>query len=267
MILCASSGETHSSASRTSAFRLDLRDGPIALRGRVDVFVDHDTIGILARDLIRAVGGFRVDHAKDVVGPFDAFHAAGQPIAGALPVRSPRVDVVLLEYIAVHPDFRGHGIGSALLRAETPRWNQDTTLVLAEVEDPRGHQPSQYGDPTARLRLYDNVGARLLPLRYFQPALRPDVARVPDMLLLALGDRPDEAECSAVVGFLDEYFTGTEGAEAVRRDADYLALRQAASAWPSGRIPLLPLARLGELPTPGNASPGNAPPGVTAPEG
>ena len=95
--------------------------------------------------------------------------------------------------------------------------------MLAEVEDPTRHEGSAaHGDPTARLRFYRRMGARILPLPHVQPALRPGGERVRGLLLLALrasGDRLAGVESDGtwlvpaepLRAFLEQYFTEAEG--------------------------------------------------------
>lgn len=93
--------------------------------------------------------------------------------------------VYLVSYLAARPGMRGRGIGTLLMDRLRSWWEaRDANVVFAEVEDPRYHKPSQYGDPVARLRFYERLGARVLALPYTQPQARPGVGRVPGVLLL-----------------------------------------------------------------------------------
>jgi len=174
----------------------------------------------------------------------------GEAVAGMFGEQLPTSGVVLLGYAAVRPDLRGSGIGSTLLAAEIPRWRARAggSLFLAEVDDPRFHPPDSYGDPTARLRLYDRLGAHLLPVPHVQPELRPTSGRVRGMLLISLGSQRDSVAADDVGRFLDEYYEICEGTEVLRSDPEYLALRQRVSGWPGGRMPLWPVSRFPDLP-------------------
>jgi len=138
----------------------------------------------------------------------------------------PASGVLLLEYLAIAPGGRGGGIGTRLLQHALDAWRTDLDpwLVVAEVEDPAVHTGSEaHGDPAARLRFYKRHGARVLPLPYAQPALRPGGHRVPGLLLLALcasGDRLAGVDADGrwhvptapLRAFLTEYWTASEGA-------------------------------------------------------
>ena len=76
-----------------------------------------------------------------------------------------------------------------MLRAAKDAWTEELSprLIVAEVEDPRKFTGSAaFGDPAARVRFYE-AARRALPLPYLQPALGPDTARVPGLLLMVLG--------------------------------------------------------------------------------
>lgn len=108
----------------------------------------------------------------------------------------PSDNVMLLTWLAVGPAGRGQGVGSALVRAALADWQErfDPLLVLGEVEDPAYHAGSAAtGDPAARLRFYQRLGARRIELPFVMPRVAPDQPRVDHMLLLALGGRALEA--------------------------------------------------------------------------
>lgn len=146
----------------------------------------------------------------------------------------PTTGVLLLAYLAVAPGGRGGGVGGTLLDRALDAWRTelDPWLVVAEVEDPAQHTGSDaHGDPTARLRFYRRHGARVIPLRYAQPAMRPGGNRVPGLLLLALcasGDRLSGVEADGrwlvptapLRAFLEQYFTASEGAPPTGREWD-----------------------------------------------
>ena len=174
----------------------------------------------------------------------------GDPLAAA--VGDFIGDVALLGYLATSRGSRSAGLGGELLDAAVQRWRARTrrgasaiSLVVAEVEDPRHHDPDPVrGDPARRLGFYARHGARRLDLPYVQPALRAETEKVAGMLLLVLA--ADEALVSAdgtrlastrgLARFLDDYVGALSGAD----DPDYRRLRRAAEA-PDG-IRLLPLA-------------------------
>ncbi|WP_322777948.1 GNAT family N-acetyltransferase [Frankia sp. Cas4] len=184
------------------------------------------------------------------LGPGALVFDGETPLGGMLGEIYPRSGVLLLSYIAVRPEARGRGIGQTLLTDVIPRWRAaiGPSLVIAEIEDPRFHQPNVYGDPDARLRLYHRTGSTLVPMPFFQPSLRPDVPRVFDMLLICLGETAQTVSAKIVSVFLDEYFELCEGSEVLTADPDYQVLRQFCQRGDDGRLPLWPLDRVAEIP-------------------
>ncbi|HEY5855919.1 MAG TPA: GNAT family N-acetyltransferase [Aldersonia sp.] len=128
--------------------------------------------------------------------------------------------VLLESYVAVRPGLRGSGIGTKMVQATVQGWIKrfDPMLVVGEVEDPRHYFVSRYGDPVARLRFYSRLGGKVLPLPYFQPALRDGCDRVYNLLLMTfvVSPRclvgPDLVRASTVETFLQENIVASEGA-------------------------------------------------------
>ncbi|RBQ15200.1 hypothetical protein DP939_36990 [Spongiactinospora rosea] len=172
----------------------------------------------------------------------------GEPVAGALGSHYRASGILLLDYLATRAQARGRGLGSALIDRVRREWvpRERPVAVLAEVEDPGLHPVTPFGDPVARLRMYERTGWSLLPLAYFQPALAPGLPRVRGMFLLCLDPPGGTVPASAVTAFLDAYMTGCEGAEAARSDPEFLALREQATAF-GADIPLWPLSRASEV--------------------
>lgn len=151
--------------------------------------------------------------------------------------------VLLLAYLAVAPAGRGTGVGTRLVREVLPVWHREVlnALVLAEVDDPRYWPGGAYeGDPRARLRFYERHGARLVPIDYFQPSLRPGSDRVEGMLLIRLDTSAGQPP-GLLAAFLSEYFSVCEG-PTVLGDPAVAALLSAAAdvdlddgMWPLSR--------------------------------
>ena len=96
---------------------------------------------------------------------------------------------VMLDYFATRPGGRGKGVGSRMLAAllELIRERDRPQLILAEVEHPDYHDAHEtFGDPRARLRFYDRLGARVIDVPYFLGPVEPDADALHGMLLLAL---------------------------------------------------------------------------------
>ncbi|MGH3831328.1 MAG: hypothetical protein ACRDRS_12930 [Pseudonocardiaceae bacterium] len=165
------------------------------------------------------------------------------PVAGIVTEDYLRGRVLLVTYLVVAATARGGGIGARLLSEVTQR-RAPTPLILAEIEDPRCFAASDAGDPVARVRFYDRIGSRLLPLPYAQPSLRPGSPRVDEMLLITIGAPGPDIDGALVTAFLDEYYSLCEGEDVVRTDPAYLAMRAAALGDEHSRLPLLPLSAL-----------------------
>ena len=144
------------------------------------------------------------------------------------------------------------GTGGLLMKAVTEVWGSQVgpSLFVMEVEDPR-HYGSDHarGDPEARVRFYERLGARTVPVPYFQPALGPAGQRVPHLLLMVFGGTEAPPGTQRLDGktvelFLTEYLEESEGP--VRSDDTETQRMLAACRSPGG----LPLLRVRDLPAP-----------------
>jgi GNAT superfamily N-acetyltransferase len=149
-----------------------------------------------------------------------AFDEAGLIIGGIIGDWFAQCRVILISYLAARPGFRGRGIGKQLMSEVLSAWTSHfgAVLVVAEVEDPRFYQADEcHGDPEARLRLYAGLGARILRIPYFQPALSAQQPRVRNLFLMVFSaDRSVMRENSSIDAatlrsFIEEYLASTEG--------------------------------------------------------
>ena len=140
--------------------------------------------------------------------------------------------VLLLSYLAVRPDLRGRGIGTALMSTlrrvgtRTP----PSGCAVGEVHDPRMWSDVPGDDPLSRLRLYERLGARVLGVPFVQPALddglaphpRLPAARVPHRLADRDHGRGRCAVPADLVGrFVRRYYEIAEDSPSpIRRRAD-----------------------------------------------
>jgi GNAT superfamily N-acetyltransferase len=176
--------------------------------------------------------------------------AGGAIAGGAVGDLFQRSNVLLLSYLAVPPAGRGAGVGGTLMKAVTGVWGSRhrPALLVMEVEDPCHHAAdAAHGDPVARIRFYERLGARTLPLPYFQPALGPGGHRVPHMVLMVFGGTAAPPGTQRVDGEVVEHFLTQylEDCEGPLRPDDTAAQRLLAACRHPGGLPLL---RVDELP-------------------
>ena len=177
----------------------------------------------------------------------------GTIVGGAVVDWFARSHVLLLSYIAVLPGQRGGGAGVKLIAAAVSGEGAaglDPLLVVAEVEDPRRFSNDPVlGDPQARVRFYERLGARTLPVPYVQPEVGAGRGRVPHLLLMVLGGSMAPPGTRSVHGetvelFLREYFEGCEGP---LRPGDAAAQDLLTACRQPGRLPLLLVSDLPDL--------------------
>jgi GNAT superfamily N-acetyltransferase len=176
--------------------------------------------------------------------------ADGAIAGGAVGDVFSRSGVLLLSYLAVPAEGRGTGTGGLLMQAVTDIWGSQVrpSLFVMEVEDPRYYGTDHgTGDPQARVRFYERLGARTVPVPYFQPALGPAGRRVPHLLLMVFGGTEAPPGTQRVDGqtielFLTEYLEDFEG-PVHPDDTDAQRLLTACRA--TGGLPLL---RVSDLP-------------------
>lgn len=221
--------------------------------------LDHETFGHLYRDVLAP--SFSAEQLFDedmmrsqYLGGNPALFGSvairgGLPVAGALGEYHEPSHLVLLNYLAVRCDSRRGGLGERLLRHVLPQWRTSTSpdAILAEVEDPRYHESGPHGDPAARLHFYERLGATLLPIPYFQPALGPRLSRVQNMVLICLHTREAGVPSKGLARFLDDYVGSCEGETAKNTDPDYRAMRDRITSWPD-LVPTWPMSRLNDIP-------------------
>lgn len=170
--------------------------------------------------------------------------ADGRVVALAIAERFPG-EVLLLSWLAVHPQARAGGLGSRVLARALEGWQADVAprMMLGEVEHPLSTPAHpDHGDPASRLRFYQRFGVRALPVAHVQPALRPGCAPVDKLMLCVFRDAglppADEVETAPVRDFLTAYLDGLPA----RRD-------QALACLDGDRLPTITLdAPVGQLP-------------------
>lgn len=159
--------------------------------------------------------------------------AGGEIVAAAVSDTGGGEPVGLLSHLAVRPDQRGTGTGSAVFDRLRSLWSAgDAAVVLGEVHDPRIWADAEDERPGARMRFYERHGARLLAVPWEQPELWPGGRRVPGMLLLVMGgrDQLDAVPSAWVATWMTEYYRSCEGIDASSGDPalDALLARVAA---------------------------------------
>jgi GNAT superfamily N-acetyltransferase len=142
-----------------------------------------------------------------------------QILGGIAFERYPRSGCGLITYMVIAPAARRHGLGKRLQRgAVDTLFARGAPAVFGEVNDPR-RIGEGIDEPLEamwrRLERNQAWGARVVDVRYVQPALAPGLARDHGLCLIALADeQPLPATMSGhiVRDFVAELFTITEGA-------------------------------------------------------
>ncbi|HEU4729717.1 MAG TPA: GNAT family N-acetyltransferase [Kofleriaceae bacterium] len=132
--------------------------------------------------------------------------------------RYPRSGCGLVTYMAIAPAARRQGLGKRLQReAVLALFGAGVRAVLGEVNDPRlaGEGVDEPVEAMwRRLERNQAWGARVLNVRYVQPALAPGLARDHGLCLIALaGEQPlaDAMPGEVVRDFVHELYEVTEG--------------------------------------------------------
>ncbi|BBZ72018.1 GNAT family N-acetyltransferase [Mycobacterium paraseoulense] len=187
----------------------------------------HPSFGPDELDSLDTIVGALADSGSDAPWGLCAFDYE-TPVGCLLGYPYPHSGALLIGYVSVKPGLRGGGIGHVLMDAAERRWHADpnTTLVLAEVEDPRRHPVVGDIDPKRRAAFYARRGAQVVVGPYFQPRLDAEgKKRVHDLFLTVLsGSRdaitPENSVCAEqLADFLIEYFRDSgEGSDFPRVD-------------------------------------------------
>jgi hypothetical protein len=119
-----------------------------------------------------------------------------------------------LTYMVVAPSARGRGLGKQLqFTAVRGLLARGAPLVIGEINDPRVTTLEPAADAWARLERNLRWGARVLDMRYIQPALGPGLARDRQLVLLALPGElplPDHVDGGLLRTFVDEFYSVVE---------------------------------------------------------
>lgn len=82
--------------------------------------------------------------------------------------------VMLIAWVAVHPDHRGKDVGTLLIE-EARRYaiTNEALVLLGEVENPEFFEEEKpaFGNPRKRVKFYSRFGCQRLEVPYFVPAL------------------------------------------------------------------------------------------------
>ncbi|MBX3161906.1 MAG: GNAT family N-acetyltransferase [Deltaproteobacteria bacterium] len=122
----------------------------------------------------------------------------------------------LATYMVIAPHARRAGLGRSLLQGAVDElFARGAPIVFGEVNDPRADDASEPVDVRwERLLRNQRWGARVLAIRYIQPALGAGLARDRGLILVALsGGTPllPALDGTIVRAFLDEFYAITEG--------------------------------------------------------
>ena len=83
----------------------------------------------------------------------------------------PFLQVLWLDYLAINPSFRGHGLGSAFLKMILTEYQPLVTGMFIEVEIPNPKDPDKALTQNKRIRFYEKSGAKRLNIPYLFPSI------------------------------------------------------------------------------------------------
>ena len=141
-----------------------------------------------------------------------------RPVAGTVCDYLASADSGVIEFLAVAPDRRRHGLGkrllhwieSTLLADAGSRTTRALSCIVAEMHDPRlpdAHHASL--DPLARARIWSKWGYRKLDFDYVQPPLSATQQAARHLMLLAKipngVDQHDAVSAQQLCAVLREY--------------------------------------------------------------
>ena len=100
-------------------------------------------------------------NSYDVLGAYDGESL----LAYALMYRPQEGRIVLLDYLAVEPEWRNRGIGSMLLHQLQEYYRETADVLMVECERPKA-APDE-AEARKRIRFYTKAGAKLTSARIF----------------------------------------------------------------------------------------------------
>ena len=141
----------------------------------------------------------------------------------------------LLTYLAVAPADRSRGLGRMLTRRAIEILSEECAetgglrAVFAETHDPALIDPADDAmSPRDRIEVMKRLGARLVPVRYVQPELRPGDGRSRKLLLITFPidpHQPPSVSGRALLDFMHEFYRAL-GAAKPLEDADYQTMQR-----------------------------------------
>ena len=150
----------------------------------------------------------------------------------------------LLTYLAVAPAGRGRGLGRMLTRRAIEILSEECAetgglrAVFAETHDPALIDPADDAmSPRDRIEVMKRLGARLVPVRYVQPELRPGDGRSRKLLLITFPidpHQPPSVSGRALLDFMHEFYRAL-GVVRSLDDADYQTMQRDVAEVLAGR--------------------------------
>ncbi|HEV7557380.1 MAG TPA: GNAT family N-acetyltransferase, partial [Kofleriaceae bacterium] len=140
----------------------------------------------------------------------------GDAIAGGIAFELyPRSRCGLITYMVIAPSARRIGLGKRLQgEAVAALFGDGAVAVFGEINDPRITTIEGAEAAWTRLERNQRWGARVLDIRYIQPALGPGLVRDRELVMIALaGATPLQADMPGAIvrAFVDELYAVTEG--------------------------------------------------------
>lgn len=125
-------------------------------------------------------------------------------------------------YIALHPQYRGKGVGYELLWDSIKMFKDKIgkcNNIFIEVEKPHNRSLMEYEmNPQKRIDFWNRCGAKHIPIKYTQPPLSKDKEAIHNLMLMVIPTVKDgkiEVSKPILKEFLKDFYTGLKAENSV----------------------------------------------------